>query len=315
MLVLHNIHQKKKLKSSIFEKNERRITLSFYKYFNVHNPNQLRNTVYEKFFQLNIFGRIYIAYEGINAQINILKKKLYLLKNTLYKINHSLKNVHLNYALNQKTSFWMLKVKVRKKIVADGLPNTFIYNNNTGTYLEIHDVNRMLKQSNTIFVDMRNDYEYLVGRFKHAIHIPGSTFRAQLQIIVNFLKQYQNKHIVMYCTGGIRCEKAAAWLKYHHFKYVYQIRGGILNYVNESRKNNFLIQFHGKNFVFDDRMTEKISEHILSKCKNCNDYCDTYLNCQKHTCHRLFIQCRICQIKYNGYCSKFCKSHSINQLK
>lgn len=315
MLILHNIYCKKDLKSVFLKDHNSRITLSFYKYFYIHNPYQLRDIIYNEFLKLNIFGRIYVAQEGINAQINILKNKVCLLTGCLYNINKHLKDVHINYALNQKKSFWVLQVKVRNKIVADGLSGNFFNDKNIGTYLEIHNVNKMLNQTNTICVDIRNNYEYIIGHFQNAIHIPGSTFRDQLKIIVNFLQKYQNKNIVMYCTGGIRCEKATAWLKYHNFQNVYQIKGGILNYVNESRKNNFLIKFQGKNFVFDYRMTEKISEHILSKCKNCNNYCDIYINCKRHICHRLFIQCKICQIKYNGYCSKFCKIHDIITVK
>ncbi|QCI26036.1 rhodanese-related sulfurtransferase [Buchnera aphidicola] len=307
MSILHNIYSRKKLKLSILKKNEHRITLSFYKYFNIRNPYIFRDMIYTSFVKLNIFGRVYIAKEGINAQINILHNKISCLKKFLNKINKKFKNIHINSGLNTKQSFWMLQVKVRKQIVSDGLLNKNFDHHDTGIYVQIKNVNQMLYDPNVVFIDMRNDYEFVIGHFEHAVHVPGSTFRDQLKGIVGFLKKYKEKTLVLYCTGGIRCEKATSWLKYHNFKNVYHIQGGILNYVNESQKNNFPIKFKGKNFVFDHRMSERVSKHILGKCKTCQIDCDDYINCRRDTCHDLFIQCTVCQIKYNKYCSINCK--------
>lgn len=309
MSILHNIYPKNQLKSFFLKNNECRLTLSFYKYFKIHDPHILRDIIYKRFLELNIFGRIYIAKEGINAQISILHDKMRFLSDCLYKIHKKFKNIHINQGLNTKKSFWMLQIKVKNQIVSDGLLNKNFNCSNVGIYVPIKDVNRMLNDSNTIFVDMRNDYEYVIGHFKNAIHVPGSTFKEQLKGIVGFLKKYKKKNLVLYCTGGIRCEKTTAWLKHHDFNNVYHIKGGILNYVNESKKNNFIIKFQGKNFVFDNRMTEKISKHVLSKCKNCQINCDYYINCRRDQCHNLFIQCKICAVKYHGYCSKNCKKH------
>ena len=290
------------------------LTISFYKYFKIDNPLNFRNIIYKNFYKLNIFGRIYIATEGINAQISVLYDTYFLFKKHFYNLNSNFKDIKLNKSINHKQSFWVLIVKVRKKIVADGLLNYQYNAKNVGKYLQIKDVNSMLKNPKVIFVDIRNDYEYEIGHFKNAIHVPGKTFRDQLKIIVNFLKKYKNKIFVLYCTGGIRCEKATAWLKFNNFKNIYHIKGGILNYVNESRKKNFSIFFRGKNFVFDYRMSERISHHILSKCKICNIKCDNYINCKNDFCHDLVIQCSACYFKYHGCCSIICKKKLINNF-
>ncbi|CAL4321807.1 rhodanese-related sulfurtransferase [Buchnera aphidicola] len=307
MKKLYNIYSKKKLKLRMLKNSENRITVSFYKYFNIINPLEFRNKIYIIFYKLRIFGRIYISTEGINAQISVFSKLYNFFKKKLYTINENLNNIRLNKSLNKNKSFWFLQVKVRKKIISDGLLENNINFQNTGIYVKPKEVNSMLNDKNTIFVDMRNDYEYVIGHFKNAIHIPGSKFRDQLKILVSFLENYRNKNIVMYCTGGIRCEKATALLKHYSFKNVYHIEGGILNYVYQAKKNNFLIYFEGKIFVFDYRMTENISHHVLSHCKICGTFCDNYINCKNDYCHDLFIQCRFCYNKYQGYCSETCQ--------
>lgn len=310
MSSLYNIYPKKKLKFNIFINHQDRNTYSFYKYCYINNPKKMRDIIYKIFYKLKIFGRIYIAQEGINAQISILKKKYYIMKNFINQLHEDFKKIIFNKALNNKISFWMLKVKVRNKIVSDGLLNINL--NNTGIYLKANEVNNLLEMQDTIFVDMRNDYEYKIGHFKNAINIPGKTFRDQLKHIIKILRNYRTKKIVMYCTGGIRCEKATAWIKYNNFKKVYQIEGGILNYVKYAREINIPIKFQGKNFVFDHRISECVSDHILSVCETCGNNYDIYINCYNNFCHRLFIQCKLCYIKYSGYCSLNCKIKYIN---
>ncbi|CAL4321699.1 tRNA uridine(34) hydroxylase [Buchnera aphidicola (Pterocallis alni)] len=285
-----------------------RMNISFYKYYDIHHPIKLRNIIYKSFIKLKILGRIYISHEGINAQISISRKYLNILKIYLSKIHIMFKNIRLNRGLDNKIAFFSLKVKVRNKIVADGLHNNVFDYKNVGIYVKPIFVNNMLENKQFIFVDMRNHYEYIIGHFKNAIHVPGFTFRDQLNGIVGFLEQYQSKKIVLYCTGGIRCEKATAWLKHNHFKYIYHIEGGILNYVNTIRKRKLSMKFYGKNFVFDHRIAEKVSNHILSNCTICGELCDDYINCKNNLCHLLFIQCKQCFLIYNGYCSTFCKN-------
>jgi UPF0176 protein len=154
---------------------------------------------------------------------------------------------------------------------------------------------------------MRNHYESEIGYFKGAIKPDVDTFRESLETIDKELeKNGKEKNYLMYCTGGIRCEKASAYLKHKGIKNVFQLEGGIIEYarqVNEGGlKNNFL----GKNFVFDKRMGERISDQIVSNCHQCGNPCDTHVNCANESCHLLFIQCDECKEKMDSCCSKEC---------
>ncbi|AAO27051.1 conserved hypothetical protein [Buchnera aphidicola str. Bp (Baizongia pistaciae)] len=306
MLYLYNKHPRIKLRNAAIFDNINRVTVSFYKYIFIHEPIKFRNSLYRMFFKFNIFGRVYIANEGINAQISIPKKIYHKAINIITTSFAVLKDINVNLALDNRESFWVLRMKVRKKILFDNLPIDFFDPNNVGTYLSAKDVNNMLENKNSVLVDMRNHYEYKIGHFDSAINVPVNTFREQLFHIVDFLKHYKNRDIIMYCTGGIRCEKATAWIKYNGFKNVYQIKGGIIKYVRDARIENLLVKFRGKNFVFDERMSEVVSKDVLSKCDQCENLCDTYVNCFNSRCHNLFIQCNFCRKKFHNCCSEHC---------
>ncbi|QCI21084.1 rhodanese-related sulfurtransferase [Buchnera aphidicola (Hyperomyzus lactucae)] len=311
MALLHNLISKKELKKRMFSDKEPRLTLSFYKYFTIMNPQEYRNKIYEIFYKYNVLGRIYIASEGINAQISVPRKNFFNLKKFLYGFDVKLNNLRLNQSLNNQRSFWVLSVKVRKKIVQDGIIEPFFNPKNVGIYIKSKTVNLMLNDKKTIFVDMRNSYEYAIGHFEKAIEIKSETFREQLQIVVKLMQHAKNKKIVMYCTGGIRCEKATAWMRFNGFKYVYHLEGGIIGYVHDAKKNGLPILFKGRNFVFDNRMSEKISNEVISNCKQCHEPSDTYINCSYNLCHLLFIQCANCAITFNNCCSLICmKKHT-----
>jgi len=288
--------------------NYDRITISFYKYFNIKDPKKIKDSIYYHFFQWNVFGRIYVSKEGINAQLSVPYRKFNTVKRFIYKLSSKLLNIYINLALdNKRMSFWMLKVKIRKKIVEDGMYffNTMQYS--ADTYLSASQVNKLINNDNVTFVDVRNNYEYAVGHFKNSIRIPGETFKEQIYNSVPFLSSIKDKTIVLYCTGGIRCEKTAFWLKTNGFKKIYQILGGILRYVKDARRKHISINFIGSNFVFDERMTEMVSKHIISYCYNCNSLNNNYKNCKNNSCHRLFIQCHNCEKLLSSCCSISCK--------
>ncbi|QCI20500.1 rhodanese-related sulfurtransferase [Buchnera aphidicola (Brachycaudus cardui)] len=306
MSILHNIICKKKLKNRMLYETEPRLTLSFYKYFTIENTQEYRNHIYENFYKNDVLGRIYIAREGINAQISVPIKNYFFIKKILYESNSALNNLRINKALNNKKSFWVLSVKIRKKIVEDGITDPCFDPNNVGIYIKSKQVNMMLHDKETIFIDMRNSYEYAIGHFEKAIEIKSITFREQLKNVVTLMEYAKNKRIVMYCTGGIRCEKATAWMLFNGFKFVYHLEGGIIGYVHNARKNGLPILFKGKNFVFDYRMSEEISEDIISSCSQCDNASDTYVNCKNNICHLLFIQCQNCANIFNHCCSINC---------
>jgi UPF0176 protein len=308
MAILHNRVSQKELKERLYRETFKRITLSFYQYFPVNDPKNFRDQLYEYLDQLNVFGRIYVANEGINAQMSIPEENFSSFNNYLTNIQ-GLENVRLNIAVeNDGKSFWVLKIKVREKIVADGIEDPSFNMQNKGRYVNAKEFNKITEAPETIVVDMRNHYEYEVGHFNNAIEIPSDTFREQLPLAVSLLKDHKDKNIIMYCTGGIRCEKASAWMLHNGFKNVFHLEGGIINYANKVKDEKLENRFLGKNFVFDGRLGEKIGDEVISYCHQCGVPCDAHINCANDGCHLLFIQCENCKKKFEGCCSAECLS-------
>jgi len=307
MAVLHNKIDATILKQKLLEETEPRITISFYKYFSITNPQEFRDFFYENLVSLNVFGRIYIASEGINAQASIPSSNFENFKRFLYDIPE-LNGVRLNIAVDDDgKSFWVLKVKVREQIVADAIDDPSFNMQQKGKYVDAKQMNEMLNQGDTVVIDMRNHYEYEVGHFNNAIELPSDTFREQLPMAVEMMKGNEDKNIIMYCTGGIRCEKASAFMLHKGYKNVFHLEGGIINYAQQTKELQLKSEFIGKNFVFDNRLGERITEDIIAKCHQCGKPADTHTNCVNSGCHLLFIQCETCAKEYNNTCSKACK--------
>jgi len=308
MPVLHNRISNEELKARMLAETTARVTVSFYKYFNIGNPQEFRDKLYLQLLELNVFGRIYIAQEGINAQVSIPEENFELFQSKIYQFDPSLNNLRLNIAVDDDgKSFWVLRVKVRKQIVADGIDDPNFNPSNVGRYLKAAEVNEMIEDPNTVFVDMRNHYEYEVGHFKNAIEVPSDTFRDQLPMAIEMLKKEKDKNIVMYCTGGIRCEKASAYLHHKGFENVFHVEGGIIEYARKAKEQALPLKFIGKNFVFDERLGERITEEVIAHCHQCGNECDAHTNCKNDGCHLLFIQCPSCALKYDGCCSSECQ--------
>lgn len=283
-----------------------RITLSFYKYHYLSDPLQFRNELYRKFLELGVLGRVYVAHEGINAQVSVPDNHLERFRQTIYAYPF-LNGIRLNRAIEDNgKSFFKLTIKVRRKIVADGLDDNSFNPADTGIKVNAAEFNRLADDPNTVILDMRNHYESEVGHFKNAICPDADTFREELQLAENILRQHKDKNLLMYCTGGIRCEKASAWLKYKGFKNVFQLDGGIIEYARQVKEQNLENKFIGKNFVFDERLGERITPDIISHCHQCGAPCDDHTNCKNDGCHLLFIQCPECAEKYKGCCSEKC---------
>ena len=262
---LYNKLSAKERAELIDKAGEDRLTLSFYKYAKIGNPEIFRNHLFLAWDQLEVLGRIYVAHEGINAQLSVPAKKFNEFKAFIDDINF-LENVRLNIAVEQDAkSFLKLKVKVRPKIVADGLNDTSFDVTNKGVHVDAETFNQLIEDPNTVLVDMRNHYESEIGHFKNAITPDVDTFRDSLDIIEEDLKDYkEDKKLVMYCTGGIRCEKASAYYKHKGFKNVFQLEGGIIEYTRQVNEKALENKFLGKNFVFDHRRSERISDDVIS---------------------------------------------------
>lgn len=303
---LYNKINGEELKKKLLESNEKRVTLSFYQYANIEQPKVFRDDLYLMLDKLGVLGRIYVATEGINGQISVPEVNFEVFKNDLYNIDF-LNGIRLNIAIEDDgKSFFKLKIKVREKIVADGLNDDAFDVTKRGKHLKAEAFNEITDNPETIVVDMRNHYESEVGYFENAIRPDVETFREALPLVEEMLEDKKDKPIVMYCTGGIRCEKASAYYLHKGFKEVYMVDGGIIDYAREVNEKGLKNKYIGKNFVFDDRMGERISEEVVAKCHQCGTACDTHINCANDACHILFIQCPICAEKYDACCSKKC---------
>jgi UPF0176 protein len=304
---LYNRIEGRLLKEKMRSAPEKRVTISFYKYYQIADPNGFRNDLYLLLDSLRVLGRIYVAYEGVNAQISVPEINLEAFKDQLFSIPW-LNQVRLNIAVDDNgKSFFKLKILARKKIVADGLDDPTFNSSNTGAHVNAEQFNKLADDPNTMIIDMRNHYESEVGHFKNAILPDVDTFREELQVAEDLMKEHKDKNLLMYCTGGIRCEKASAWMKHLGFKNVFQLEGGIIKYAKEVKDNGIENKFIGKNFVFDERLGERITEDIIAVCHQCGKACDDHTNCKNDGCHLLFIQCKECAGEFNGCCSVECK--------
>ena len=306
MALLHNRVDKQLLKKRLAEESIQRTTLSFYRYVILTDPQQLRDELYAEWAALGVLGRIYLAREGINAQLSVPTSNFERFTQQLYD-RPAFKDVPFKIAVEDDgKSFYKLAVKVRSKIVADGLDDNAFDVTNVGKHLSAAEFNAALDEKDTLVVDMRNHYESEIGHFEGAITPEADTFRQELPMVAEMLKDNKDKKLLLYCTGGIRCEKASAYLRHQGFKDVNQLYGGIIQYAREIKEKGLPSKFKGKNFVFDERLGERISDEIISHCHQCNALADTHVNCANPDCHLLFIQCPSCQEKMKGCCSEKC---------
>lgn len=306
-MLLRNIVSREELKRRMEADTRPYTTISFYRYYSIPQPKDFRDQLFVDWTPLEVVGRVYIAEEGINAQIALPSEHFEEFKNKLYSIDF-LNGIRLNTAIeeNQK-AFIKLDIKVRPKIVADGIDDPTFNPSDTGKYLEANDWNHALTDPNTVVIDMRNHYESEVGRFENAECPDVDTFREELRNVIDKYQEDKDKRILMYCTGGIRCEKASAWMRHNGFNEVYHLKGGIINYVRQVRENALENKFKGVNFVFDQRLHERVSDDILSECHQCGKPADVHINCANTGCHLLFIQCEECAQKYEKCCCEECQ--------
>jgi UPF0176 protein len=307
MAQLHNRISRKELKEAILKDPTPRTTISFYHYFKIEEPVDFRNQLYKNLKMLDVKGRIYLAQEGINAQISVPTANLDAFRNYLYS-HEPLNGIRLNIAVDDNgKSFFVLDVKVRTKIVADGIADPGFDMANKGKYVNAEEFNKLAEEPDTVIIDMRNYYEYEVGHFQKAIEVPSDTFREQLPMAAEMMAANKDRNIIMYCTGGIRCEKASAYMLHNGFTNVFHLEGGIINYTRQVKEKGLSNKFIGKNFVFDERLGERITNDIIANCHQCGKPADSHTNCKNDGCHLLFIQCEECAATFEGCCCKECQ--------
>ena len=311
---LYNQKDRPQLKAELAAEKFTRMTCSFYRYVNIDNPNALRDELYNEWVELNVLGRVYIAEEGINAQISIPAPKfdtfIELLNKRVY-----LADMPIKHAVEEGNSFIKLAIRVKKEIVAYNVPEDEYNMSEVGTHLNASDFNKALESPDTVVVDMRNYYESEVGHFHNAILPDVERSQELLPEVKSLLQNNEDKEVLLYCTGGIRCEKASSYLLHHGFKDVKQLKGGIIQYAQDVKTENIDSKFIGSNFVFDQRLEERITDDIISKCHQCGNSSDTHTDCLNQACHILFIQCEKCREKFDGCCSLECQDFAALPLE
>ena len=304
---LINRVNRRELKMRMLHSDEPRITLSFYKYVHLPDPQGFRDDLFAAYAALDVLGRIYVACEGVNAQLSVPENRWPDFQTAMAQWPF-FEGLRLNIAVEADgKSFFALIIKVRDKIVADGIDDPAFDASDTGIHLNAEAWNTLSTDPDAIVVDMRNHYESEVGHFENAITPDVATFREELPLVAEQLSEQKDKKILMYCTGGIRCEKASAYLKYRGFHNVYQLEGGIIEYARQVRAEGLENQFVGKNFVFDERLGERVSPHVIAHCHQCGAASDDHTNCLNDYCHILFIQCPDCKAQYANCCSAECR--------
>lgn len=308
-LLTKDLRSSTEKRAAIAQDNRPRTTLSFYRYVKIENPAQFKDTLHLRLLELGCLGRIYVAGEGINAQMNVPTVHFEELDSFLQSLPE-LVGVPYKIAVEEKdfSSFYKLTVKVKSKIVADGLDDSTFDVTDTGAYLTASEMNDYVNDPDAVIVDMRNAYESEIGHFEGAILPQVDTFREELAKTPELLKVHKNIKIALYCTGGIRCEKASAWMKHNGFTDVRHLKGGIIDYAHQVKEQGLPNKFLGANFVFDERLGERVGEEIISTCHLCNvTKSDTHYHCKNKVCHVLFLGCDACVAKKVGYCGVWCR--------
>lgn len=307
MAVLRNKINRQELRQKLMEETFQRKTVSFYRYVKIKDPQALRDRLYAEWSELGVFGRIYLSTEGINAQFSVPEHNWEAFVENLYSYEEFVDMPFKIAVEDNGKSFFKLTLKVRKKIVADGLEEDEYDVTNVGTHLSAKDFNEKMNDPDAVVVDMRNQYESEVGHFEGALLPDADTFAEELPMAKEMLSGKESKPVLLYCTGGIRCEKASAYLKHHGFENVYQLHGGIIDYKRQIDKEGLECKFKGKNFVFDERVGERITDDVLAHCHQCGATCDHNVNCKNTVCNLLFIQCDTCAERFEGCCSSACQ--------
>lgn len=273
---------------------------SFYKYVKIDNPEQFQKEHLEYCKKLEIKGKILVSSEGINGTISSDEDKIKKYEKRLNSLKF-FSSIKFKHTKSENHPFKKIIVRIRKEIVTSGLDVNI---KNSGKHISPKKLKKMLDNNEEVFMlDVRNNYESKIGKFKNAITPNINNFR-QFKDIINDLKKFKYKKIIMYCTGGIRCEKSSAYLIEKGFKDVNQIDGGIINFIQNFPDT----YFEGRCFVFDDRLSIPTGKKTkdLSFCELCHIPSGRYINCKNISCDRMFICCEECDMNYKHFCSKAC---------
>jgi predicted sulfurtransferase len=290
--------------NSLFFKIPMSKILLFYKYVAIQYPEQVRKWQLKLCQDLNLKGRIIIAHEGMNGTVggDLQTTQAYI---EAMRAHPLFSDVDFKEADGGSENFPRLRVVVKNEIVNLGIdPN--ITAQNGGKHLTPEQTHQLLQESpqDLVILDGRNWYESKIGTFKNAVTPNTKNFRDLPAYIDENVEQFKDKQVLMFCTGGIRCERASAYLKSKGVaKEIYQIEGGIHRYA-EKYPDGF---FRGKNYVFDSRIASRINDDILAHCTFCQQPCDDFTNCLNASCNIQFIVCSGCLATHGSMCNPECK--------
>ncbi|HKI45331.1 MAG TPA: rhodanese-related sulfurtransferase [Balneolales bacterium] len=280
-------------------------TILYYKFTHIEEPQAFREKHISLCRELGILGRIYISHEGLNGTVAAAETQIELYKTKLRQ-EPGFEDISFKQEKTKSIPFEKLKVKIRQEIVALKSDIPIDPSKDGQGYLEPHEWRKMIESDEDfVMIDVRNNYESQVGHFEGALTPDLDNFYDFPKWIDDFGID-KNKKILMYCTGGIRCEKFSILMRNKGYADVYQLHGGILNYKHEQNGAHF----KGKCFVFDDRLTVPVNPEDsdpLTKCEITGTPCDTYINCANMECNRLFICSEEGARLMDGCCSEECK--------
>ncbi|NCN87735.1 MAG: rhodanese-related sulfurtransferase [Candidatus Pacebacteria bacterium] len=280
--------------------------LLYYKYVNLEDPQEVKKWQKELCDSLNLKGKILVADEGINGTLAGLSADSdEYIKQTMARPKFSDMEWKISYSDTQ--IFPKMKVKYRPEIVTLGIKRTGkdVNIDNKAHYIEPEELLSLYEEDEDFLIlDARNLYEAKIGKFKNAITPPIDCFR-EFPAFAKTIEDYKDKNIVTYCTGGIRCEKASAYLRENGFKKVRQLHGGIQTYSEKTGGKHF----EGEMFIFDDRLhipVNTVNPTDIAECKHCKKNVSRYIDCSVIGCPSLFICCNECEEEHQATCSDKC---------
>jgi len=279
--------------------------LLFYKYINLKNPGFIVNEHLQWCLQNDIKGRVFFATEGVNGTVSGLVDNIEKYKSHL--MNYSeFKDLWFKEDNSNEHVFNKMHVRLKNEIVNGDLNEVSI--EHSGKKLPPQELLRLYQEKKDfVIVDARNWYESKIGKFKNAITPPMKNFREWKKVVDEDLNEYKNKTIITYCTGGIRCEKASAYMVERGFKDVYQLDGGIVNFIKKFPDT----YWEGGMFVFDERRvvnpnSKEELKHI-AQCHFCGKPTSYYINCHNVDCDKIIISCHECKVEQDYCCSDKCR--------
>jgi UPF0176 protein len=280
--------------------------LLYYCYTEIKDPEQYREEHHLFCLNLGLRGRIIIAQEGINGTVSGSEQAAQAYMNGM-KADARFASVEFKVEAYHEHAFQKLHVRVKSEIVHSSLGH-INPNERTGVHLEPHEFKAMKDRDDVVILDVRSDYEHELGRFKNAVTLDIENFR-DFPDKIKELEQYKGKKILTYCTGGIKCEKASAYLLEQGFEDVYQLHGGIIKYGMEAGGEDF----EGKCYVFDGRVAVEVNAvnpKVISTCYVCGTTSDRMVNCANAACNIHVPICANCGTALDGACSEDCRTHA-----